>query len=405
MQEQHTYIDIFAGCGGLSLGLHNAGWKGLFAIEKSPHAFNTLYHNLICKKNHFDWVDWLPQKAHDINEIIENYSENLKGLQGKVTMIVGGPPCQGFSIAGQRNEKDERNTLINSYIDFVDLVKPDMIFFENVKGFTMEFRNNKQKGKKYSQIVISKLEEKGYNVHGELINFGDYGIPQKRTRFILVGIRKDIKKSSKEKAKLFFEKLEQNKFRFLQEKGLSANPTIEDALSDLLGNNGFVETPDRKGFKSGLYLEARTDYQRLARKGVKDKLPNSHSFAKHTMKVIERLKQVQAVTFKCKNISEELKQQLEINTQVLVPLKANEQSPTVTSHPDDMIHYCEPRILTVRECARLQSFPDWFEFQSKYTTGGKLRRKEVPRYTQVGNAIPPLFGEQAGLVLKELMYG
>ena len=405
MPVQHTYIDIFAGCGGLSLGLHNAGWKGLFAIEKSPQAFNTLSHNLIDKKKHFKWADWLPKTDHDINEVIENYSEQLKKLQGKVTMIVGGPPCQGFSIAGQRDENDERNTLINSYVEFVDLVKPDMIFFENVKGFTMEFRNNEQKGRRYSQIVTEKLGNIGYNVHGKLINFGDYGIPQKRTRFILVGIRKDIKNSSVNKAKSFFEKVEQNKFNFLQEKGLSVNPTIEDALSDLLSTNGLTETPDRKGFKSGLYLSEKSTYQRLARKGVKEKLPNSHSFAKHTTKVVERLKKVQEQTFECKNISEELKLKLEINTQVLVPLKANEQSPTVTSHPDDMIHYCEPRILTVRECARLQSFPDWFEFKNKYTTGGKLRKKEVPRYTQVGNAIPPLFGEQAGLVLKELMYG
>jgi DNA (cytosine-5)-methyltransferase 1 len=405
MLKQHSYIDIFAGCGGLSLGLHNAGWKGLFAIEKSPQAFNTLFHNLIDKKKHFDWVDWLPKTDHDINKVIENYSKNLKGLQGKVTMIVGGPPCQGFSIAGQRNEKDERNTLINSYIDFVNLVKPDMIFFENVKGFTMEFRDNEQKGKKYSQIVTKKLGNIGYNVHGELINFGDYGIPQKRTRFILVGIRKDVKNSSIDKAKSFFEKVKQNKFVFLQKKGLSTNPTIEEALSDLLSDNSFVETPDRKGFISGLYLKEKSNYQRFARKGIKDNLPNSHSYAKHTEKVVERLKKVQEQTFECKNISEELKQKLDIHTQVLVPLKANEQSPTVTSHPDDMIHYCEPRILTVRECARLQSFPDWFEFKNKYTTGGKLRKKEVPRYTQVGNAIPPLFGEQAGLVLKELIYG
>jgi len=404
MLKKLSYIDIFAGCGGLSLGLHNAGWKGLFAIEKSPQAFNTLFYNLIEKKKHFDWVDWLPKTDHDINEVIENYSENLKELQGKVTMIVGGPPCQGFSIAGQRNEKDERNKLINSYIDFVDLVKPDMIFFENVKGFTMEFRNNEQKGRKYSQIVTEKLGNIGYNVHGELINFGDYGIPQKRTRFILVGIRKDIKNSSIEKAKSFFAKVKQNKFIFLQKKGISTNPTIEEALSDLLGNNSFAETPDRKGFKSGLYLKKKSNYQRLARKGVKNNLPNSHSFAKHTEKVVERLKGVQEQTLECKSISQELKKKLDIHTQVLVPLKANEQSPTVTSHPDDMIHYCEPRILTVRECARLQSFPDWFEFKNKYTTGGKLRKKEVPRYTQVGNAIPPLFGEQAGLVLKELIY-
>lgn len=152
--------------------------------------------------------------AHDINEVIENYSEKLKKLQGKVTLIAGAPPCQGFSIAGQRNEKDERNSLINSYIEFVSLVKPKLIFFENVKGFTMEFKNNKQKGKKYSQIVTDKLTQEGYNVYGQLVNFGDYGIPQKRTRFILVGIRNDIKNSSVEKAKAFSISLKTTNFLF-----------------------------------------------------------------------------------------------------------------------------------------------------------------------------------------------
>ena len=119
--------------------------------------------------------------------------------------------------------------------------------------------------------------------------------------------------------------------------------------------------------------------------------------------MIERLHSVQSNSTKCKNISQELKNQIGLSTQVLVPLQPKEQAPTVTSHPDDMIHYCEPRILTVRECARLQSFPDSFDFKGKYTTGGKLRKSEVPRYTQVGNAIPPLFGEQAGLILKQLI--
>lgn len=280
-----------------------------------------------------------------------------------------------------------------------------MIFFENVKGFTMEFRSNTQKGKRYSEIVTSRLDETGYYVHGKLINFGDYGIPQKRTRFILVGIRKDLKNASIEKAKSFFEKLEANKFSFLQQKGIEANPSIEDALSDLLYSHSLVDTPDRKGFKTGVYSDAKTAYQRLARKDVLDKFPDSHSFAKQTPRVVERLRQVQATTTECKNINNELKQKLGIHTQVLVPLKPKGQAPTVTSHPDDMIHYCEPRILTVRECARLQSFPDDFEFKDKYTTGGKLRKKEVPRYTQVGNAIPPIFGEQAGMILRELIYG
>lgn len=404
MRGRHTYIDLFAGCGGLSLGLNRSEWKGLFAIEKSPHAFQTLEYNLIQQVKHFEWPKWLPQQAHDINEVIKNYSDNLKRLQGKVTLIAGGPPCQGFSIAGRRNEKDERNTLINSYIEFVSLVKPKLIFFENVKGFTMEFKNNEQKGRKYSQIVTDKLTKEGYHVFGQLINFGDYGVPQKRTRFILVGIRNDIKNSSIEKAKSFFKMIEENKFSFLAEKKLPTNPTIEDALSDLLSSKATVETPDRKGFSSSVYQKMKSNYQRYIRKENEEaEIPNSHSFAKHSQKVIDRLRYVQSVSTECKNISEELKKQIGLSTQVLVPLQPKEQAPTVTSHPDDMIHYCEPRILTVRECARLQSFPDWFVFKGKYTTGGVLRKEEVPRYTQVGNAIPPLFGEQAGVILKQLI--
>lgn len=402
----YLYIDLFAGCGGLSLGLNRSGWRGLFAIEKSPHAFQTLEFNLTEKIKHFNWPKWLPKQSHDINFVIKHYSKELESLQGKVTLIAGGPPCQGFSIAGQRNEKDERNKLISSYIEFVSLVKPNLIFFENVKGFTMAFKNNTLKGRKYSQIVTEKLTEAGYNVYGKLINFGDYGIPQKRTRFILVGIRKDIENSTIDKAKSFFETIEADKFGFLGKKNLCVNPTIEDALSDLLCDNTFVETPDRKGFKSGIYKKMKSNYQQFIRnENQEEGIPNSHSFAKHSQIVVERLRYVQSVSFKCKNISEELKKQIGISTQVLVPLQPKEQAPTVTSHPDDMIHYCEPRILTVRECARLQSFPDWFIFKGKYTTGGKLRKLEVPRYTQVGNAIPPLFGEQAGLVLKQLLDG
>ncbi|MDR0541913.1 MAG: DNA cytosine methyltransferase [Dysgonamonadaceae bacterium] len=404
--QKKTYIDLFAGCGGLSLGLHNAGWEGLFAIEKSPQAFKTLEFNLIEKINHFKWPEWFPKQAHDINTVITQYTGKLQELRGKVTLVAGGPPCQGFSIAGQRNEDDERNKLIESYIKFVSLVKPDLIFFENVKGFTMGFRNNAAKGKKYSQVVTSKLTEEGYSVYGQLVNFGDYGVPQKRTRFILVGIRNDIKGASVEKAKSFFLKLEENKFNFLQQKDIPISPTVEDALSDLIFSNGVVDTPDRKGFKSGLYKTAASKYQCFVREETKNQpFPNSHSFARQTSKVVSRLQYIQSVTHECKDIGEDLKNKLGITTQVLIPLQPKEQSPTVTSHPDDLIHYCEPRILTVRECARLQGFPDDFEFQAKYTTGGKHRKYEVPRYTQVGNAIPPLFGEQAGLTLDWLRYG
>lgn len=399
-----NYIDLFAGCGGLSLGLHNAGWKGLFAIEKSPDAFKTLKHNLIDKLHHFSWPDWLPQQANDINKVIEKYPDKLKKLRGNITLVAGGPPCQGFSIAGRRDENDSRNKLINSYIEFVRLVKPKLIFFENVKGFTLEFKNNEEKGKKYSEIVTQELSEAGYNVYGKLVNFGEFGVPQKRIRFILIGISKELKGSSVEKAKSFFDQLEENKFDFLKKKNLPLNPTVHDAISDLLRDSTIVNTPDRKGFFSGLYKTATSDFQKFVRQDIEiDIIPDSHSFAKHTPHVIERLMYIQNLCVQGKNIKEEIKKELGITKQVLIPLDGKSQSPTITSHPDDLIHYCQPRILTVREYARIQSFPDSFEFKGKYTTGGKLRKIEVPRYTQIGNAIPPLFGEQSGIILNKLI--
>ena len=212
------YIDLFAGCGGLSLGLHKAGWKGLFAIEKSKDAFETLEYNLISKKEHFNWPEWLPKQALEINHVIETYSNQLKKLRGKVDLVAGGPPCQGFSMAGRRKEDDQRNQLVLKYIEFISLVKPKVLFFENVKGFTQEFKKNKEKGEVYASLVEQKLDELGYYVKGQLVNFGEYGVPQKRTRFILVGVRKDLKKSSQELVISFFKKLEANKYSFLESK-------------------------------------------------------------------------------------------------------------------------------------------------------------------------------------------
>lgn len=407
MDNKLTYIDLFAGCGGLSLGLHNAGWKGLFAVEKSPDAFKTLEHNLIKNKKHFDWPTWFPQSSHDINEVLKNYKEELIALQGKVTMIAGGPPCQGFSMAGRRNENDHRNDLINSYIEFVNLVRPEMIFFENVKGFTMEFRKNKEKGIAYSLLVTQKLKDLGYFVEGHLINFGEYGVPQKRTRFILVGIRKDVKNASEEKATNFFKLLEQNKFAFLKQKGLSVNTNLQDAISDLLKTNGLEQCPDTLSFKSGVYAKSKSPYQSLMRKGIKDKIADSHRFPKHTDIITNRFQLILDITKDRRNLdlSKDIRNRFNIKKHTVIPLNAHDKSPTITTLPDDYIHYSEPRILTVREYARIQSFPDWYAFQGKYTTGGKRRTQEVPRYTQIGNAIPPLFGEQSGLILQRLING
>lgn len=404
MINKKIYIDLFAGCGGLSLGLHNAGWKGLFAIEKNIDAFKTLEHNLIDKRNHFDWPDWLPKKNLDINHVLVDFENELKSLRGKIDLVVGGPPCQGFSTAGLRKEDDVRNGLIRSYLRFIMLVNPKIIFFENVKGFTSKFKKNKSRGIAYSQYVLRALRFFGYEVEGRMINFSEYGVPQKRTRFILVGIRKDVALQNNINAQSFFQILTDKKKNFLIERKLPQRPSLGSAISDLLKQNGVIETPDRKSFNSGLYSKPKSNYQRYLRVGITNKeFPNSHSFPRHRNETELRFGHFLKLQNFNKNIDIETRKRFKINKHTIIPLSKNIPTPTLTTLPDDYIHYCEPRILTVREYARIQSFPDWYEFQGKYTTGGKNRTKEVPRYTQIGNAIPPLFGEQSGIVLKQLL--
>lgn len=408
MENKRTYIDLFAGCGGLSLGLFNSGyWKGLFAIEKSPDAFQTLSFNLIHKENHFIWPSWFPEKNHDIDEVLKNYSDNLKELRGKVDMVAGGPPCQGFSTAGRRVESDTRNKLILSYIKFIRLVQPKVIFFENVKGFTQQFDKNKVKGRVYSEFVQKELKKSsknedfiGYDVYGQLVDFSEFGVPQKRTRFILVGIRKDV--ATDNSPKEFFNQINSHKEQFLVNKGIGITNTLEDAISDLLRINE-VESPDTKSFKASLYNKPDSNYQKLLRNGVNYEIPDSHRFAKHSEETTEKFEFILKFAEKNKSLSSELKEKFKLKKRTVIPLSGSNPTPTITTLPDDYIHYCEPRIFTVREYARIQSFNDWFEFKGKYTTGGKQRTKEVPRYSQIGNAIPPLFGEQAGITINEIL--
>lgn len=405
-KTQPTYIDLFAGCGGLSLGLHNAGWKGLFAIEKSPDAFQTLEYNLLKNRNHFNWPSWLPKQNHDINKILHDHKDQLINLRDQVDMVTGGPPCQGFSHAGLRKENDVRNSLIRSYLRFIMLVRPKMIFFENVRGFTQEFKANKTKGWAYSEYVLRTLRFLKYNVEGRMVDFSKFGIPQKRTRFILVGIRNDVAKENQVLAKDFFKQLKASKYQFLKTKGLPQKPNLSNAISDLLkkGETNLASTPDRgRSFKSGLYGNTTSKYQQYLRVGYDNVIPDSHSFPNHKKEIENKFRDLLRTEEANKNISKKARKKYGIKKHTIIPLSSKHPAPTITTLPDDYIHFSEPRILTVREYARIQSFPDWYAIKGKYTTGGPMRVKEVPRYTQIGNAIPPLFGEQGGLVLKQLI--
>lgn len=390
------YIDLFAGCGGISLGLCSAGWRGIFAIEKSEMAFGTLKHNLIDKKHYFDWPSWLPVGEHNVIDVLRNYRHELERLKGSVDLVAGGPPCQGFSTAGRRNEQDERNRLTDSYVKFVALVKPSLLFFENVKGFTISFKNCDSKGEAYSDRVSRELENLGYDVKGNVIDFSDFGVPQRRKRYILLGILDGC-------AEEFFEMVVDAEEGFLNAKGLPEKVTLREAISDLERKHGEVDSEEFRVFKEGVYGRAEGPYQEHMRKDIDGDLPDSHRFVNHRKKTVERFEYILENCPKGSSIGDGVKSRFGMKKKTTIPLDPDSSCPTLTTLPDDYIHYSEPRILTVREYARIQSFNDWFEFKNKYTTGGRLRVKEVPRYTQVGNAVPPLFAELSGVMLKAMV--
>ncbi|MDD3392478.1 MAG: DNA cytosine methyltransferase [Bacilli bacterium] len=395
MKNDLLYIDLFAGCGGLSLGLHNSGWHGFFAVEKNQDAFKTLEHNLIQKKNHFTWPDWLEQAPNDIYDLIKNHRDELSSLSGKISLVVGGPPCQGFSMAGKRVKDDIRNKLVDAYIEFINIVRPKILFLENVHGFTVGFEHNKKRGKPYSLIVKESLENMGYKVNSKIIDVSKYGVPQSRKRFILVGTILDNPTD-------FFEDLENSKENFLDEKNIQNIVTIEEAIGDLLKANGTYKLEKMKNFDFGKYGRSTSNYQRLMRTGS-SKYPDSHRFANHNYDTVRIFRELMEKTNRMTRVTPSMNLVEGFKKRGVTLLKKGYVCSTITSIPDDFIHYSEPRILTVREMARVQSFPDWFEFCGKYTTGGQLRKKDVPRYTQVANAVPPLFAEQVGIILKNMI--
>jgi DNA (cytosine-5)-methyltransferase 1 len=397
--QKLKYIDLFAGCGGLSLGFQQSEkWSGLFAVEKSPDAFGTLRHNLIEKSKHFLWPEWLPVGNYDINDILQNYYKQLIELRGKVKLVVGGPPCQGFSLAGRRNENDQRNNLVHCYLDFIEATQPDMILLENVKGFKIGFKKgNKEHGTPYSEIVLEKLKNLGYrSSDARVLNFSRFGVPQHRKRCIIFGIREGT-------ASCFFDHLDNKADEMLRKIGLERVQTLENAISDLVKSNGTIPCNDSQSakFRSGLYsTQPRCAYQEYLREG-QPVIPDSHRFPNHSTETELKFKTIIRHRLNSSDVRR-LFFTRKCSTRLLRP---DEPTPTLTTLPDDYVHYSEPRILTVREYARIQSFPDWYEILGKYTTGGKRRIIEVPRYSQIGNAIPPLFGRIVAETLSELAQG
>lgn len=356
-------IDLFAGCGGLSLGFEMAGFDIPVAIEKDEWASETY------RKNHKD----TKVITGDITQIT-NFDEVYNG---KVDGIIGGPPCQGFSLSGNRDKNDPRNSLFMEFVRFVEHYNPCFFVMENVEGIlSMKTKNNEL----VKDLIFNEFINRGYNVDVKKLNAAEYGVPQSRNRVIFIGIRNDLP--------FYKEKLYPTP-RFFNENQI----TIEQAIMDLpqiqSGEGSEVADYDKN---------PANDYQLWARSGS-EKVYN-HIAMRHTARLIERFSQIgfgQSVA----DVSEEFQQRKRGNANVVsgkvysqnnMRPFPNKPSPTIpASFQSNFIHPFSNRNYTAREGARIQSFPDTYIFYGKRTT--MSWEKNLSQYQQIGNAVPPLFAK------------
>lgn len=443
------YIDLFAGCGGLSLGFEAANFDLVFAVEKSPMAAETFYHNFIKNiRYENEWNDYLKKSDAEKLEIglfvgetltlLEklNLLEKVKVKIGDLDLIVGGPPCQGFSLAGKRNPKDHRNELPWQFLEYVDIFKPKAVLMENVLGMRQNF--NKHNEKSPFKQIKQYLEECApkYIVQELQLNAMHYGVAQHRPRVMLLAIREDIAKEKKLfvlddiwKSDEYFEHKRISPLCPIPTVKKNEYVTVKDALNDFINGekSSYINKINKESFFDKVIKTFKTDiilnqnerkhtekvtlrfriYQYLSNNNVSSNIFNlSSKFKLNNDK--ELLYKIENMLKNCifpakspdgKIIADSkenlLNLILELGTKKHSqrPLKLDAPSPTVVSIPDDVIHPIYPRAMTVREQARFQSFPDYFEFRSKETTGGEKRKTEVPQYTQVGNAVPPLMAK------------
>jgi len=397
-----AFIDLFAGCGGLSLGLMAAGFDCHLAVEAHEDAFGTYRRNLIDKapRGH-SWPDWLNVGPQDVLQLVANHSTELRSMRGSIDLIAGGPPCQGFSMNGRRNPDDPRSRMVEAYLDIVDLVRPPLVLIENVRGFVSMPHAS---GGTYPDAVKQRLGELGYEAWSDVVIASDYGVPQRRPRYICIAALKGSLPGIDP-----LSRLRASRRSFLASKGLGTMAAVSasEALSDLaIGETS--ASPDPEWGNRGYSAVARRDdtqlsaYQKLMRKGARSQ-PTDCRLPRHSPATIARMKTILETCIPGQNLTPKDRKRLGIGKRSTTPLAADGPAPTITTLPDDFIHYSDPRTMSVRELARLQSFPDWFSFTGPYTTGGDRRQSACPRYTQVGNAVPPLLAEALGLVIVGLL--
>lgn len=416
--KSHSFVDLFAGCGGLSLGLSLAGMRGRFAVERDPMAFETFAHNFLRADSpvpRFKWPAWLPKQAWDIDQLIAHHKSDIRSLRGSVDVLAGGPPCQGFSFAGRRVASDPRNQLFKRYVELVAELQPKALIVENVPGMRVAHSaqnviglrpQSKPAGpaRSFYDKLAASLADLGYSVDSMLLDASRFGVPQKRSRLIVVGVRSDVAARLEGGAIRVFEHVELARKAQLRELGLPQRVSARDAISDLESGSRQLQVckdpASPAGFLEVSYSGPRTRFQRLMHEGHSGSM-DSLRLARHRDDVRERFARIIAECRQGVRMDDESRRAYGLRKHRIYPMAPSDPAPTITTLPDDILHYSEPRILTVRECARLQSFPDWFEFRGKYTTGGMRRTSECPRYTQVGNAVPPYLARAIGVAVRQ----
>jgi len=407
---KNPFIDLFAGCGGLSLGLEQAGFNPVYVNELNNDALSTYlinrseYNHLNSKKFHSNDIKELSGSRKNLEELSKNLKSTFNINKGDLSLVVGGPPCQGYSGIGHRRsykvdkEKIPSNYLYKDMFKVIEHFNPKAFIFENVRGLlSARWTKSGTKGEIFKDVLKQFSKLKNYNHHYSLVQSKDYGVPQNRPRVLVIGIRKDIKSNI-------------NKDDLFPNKDKSY-PHLEELFSDLIDKNynksfvtnSYLSDPKTKIQK---ILRTRKNKNSLLSKG--DKLTDQE-YSNHSQNIIKKFKSmldndgVIKDKFKTKKFA-----------QRLLKKRWNGKGPniTATSLPDDYVHYSQPRSLTVREWARLQMFPDWYQFKGKRTTGG-LRRagnpqkgifdREVPKYTQIGNAVPVELAKRLGEKIIKLL--
>ena len=422
-RESLKVMDLFAGCGGLSLGLEQAGFTPIFVNELNDDARATYIQNRV------DAHEWLAEPGFHSSDVksmvldkkyLPSLEKRLASVFGihheELDLLVGGPPCQGFSGIGHRRsysvEKEQlpSNHLFQDMAAIIHRLRPKAFLFENVRGLlNSKWNSAGEKGEIWQEVLRTYQRIPGYSVAYSLVLAKDYGVPQNRPRVLMVGIRDDVGTGITREGKA-----DDAIARGYLPAPTGGAPDLTDLLGDLID-------PDYvNGGSTTSYPEpARKAIQKLLRTPQAGGSPyrkgdpvSEHDYSKHSDHILAKFRAMHAsvdgrvpVQFQTKKFA-----------QRALPPRWGNSGPTITatSLADDYVHFSQPRILTVREWARLQMFPDWYQFAGKRTTGGIRRAgnpragifdREVPKYTQIGNAVPVGLARAVGEHLKQVLSG